>query len=137
MGKGKIGSGHIDEIIAPSLRGDISADSLVTFVGVAERCMADEPKERPKMTEIITELELSLVQHENYGASSFTREKSVVGDHFLSVSNVQSEEIVMIHSRRKAYKVWWALLKSLWKIRKPSSCKMQMVGISGITICYY
>ncbi|XP_042040740.1 receptor-like protein kinase FERONIA [Salvia splendens] len=129
--KEKIDSGDIDEIIAQSLIGEISKDSLVTFLGVAERCVADEPKERPKMTEIITELELSLVQHENYGVSSFTRETSLVGDQLLTVSNVQSEEIVMIHSRRKAYKVWWALLKSLWKIRKPSSCKMQMVGISA------
>ncbi|XP_042039036.1 receptor-like protein kinase FERONIA [Salvia splendens] len=125
--KERIGKGEVDEIVAPSLRGEISADSLDTFVGVAERCVADEPKERPEMTEIIIQLELALVQQQGDGVSSLTQEISVGVDQLLSASN----EMIMMNSRKKPYKVWWTVWKSFWKIRKPSSCKTHLVGISA------
>ncbi|KAG6386608.1 hypothetical protein SASPL_151776 [Salvia splendens] len=124
--KERIGKGEVDEIVAPSLRGEISADSLDTFVGVAERCVANEPKERPEMTEIIIQLELALVQQQGHGVSSLTQEISVGVDQFLSASN----EIIMMNSRKKPYKVCSTVWKSFWKIRKPSSCKTHLVGIS-------
>ncbi|XP_042038887.1 receptor-like protein kinase FERONIA [Salvia splendens] len=125
--KERIGKGEVDEIVAPSLRGEISADSLDTFVGVAERCVANEPKERPEMTEIIIQLELALVQQQGHGVSSLTQEISVGVDQFLSASN----EIIMMNSRKKPYKVCSTVWKSFWKIRKPSSCKTHLVGISA------
>ncbi|KAL1568183.1 non-specific serine/threonine protein kinase [Salvia divinorum] len=125
--KVKIDNGQVDEIIAPSLRGQISADSKATFVGVAERCVADEPKERPEMTEIIIQLELALVQQQRYGVSSLTREVSAGVEQLLSASS----EIIMMNSRRKPYNVWSTVRKSILKIRKPSSCKMQLVDISA------
>ncbi|KAL1568166.1 non-specific serine/threonine protein kinase [Salvia divinorum] len=123
--KERIGNGEVGEVVAPSLRGEISLDSLDTFVGVAERCVADEPKERPEMTEIIILLELALVQHQRYSVASFTQN---ISD---GVGHVKSEEILMVSSRRKTCKGWSTVMKCIWKTRKPSSCKMQLVGISA------
>ncbi|XP_057769112.1 receptor-like protein kinase FERONIA [Salvia miltiorrhiza] len=127
--KEKIDRGQVAEIVAPSLRGKISADSLDTFVGVAARCVDDEPKERPAMTQIITQLQQALVQQEEaerngvYSSSS-TRKISVGLE--LSAGNVQREDIMM-NSPRKHRPIW----KTIWKIRKPSSYKMHLVGISA------
>ncbi|KAH6825222.1 Protein kinase superfamily protein [Perilla frutescens var. hirtella] len=59
-----ISSGQVDDIVAPSLRGEISPDSLKTFVKVAETCLHDEPKKRPSTAHVITKLELALQQQE-------------------------------------------------------------------------
>ncbi|KAL8044919.1 hypothetical protein ABFX02_08G077300 [Erythranthe guttata] len=63
--RSKISKGEVDQIVASSLREEISVDSLKTFVGVAERCLRDEPKNRPTMSQIVQQLELALEQHEN------------------------------------------------------------------------
>ncbi|XP_042038667.1 receptor-like protein kinase FERONIA [Salvia splendens] len=126
--KEKINNLHIAEIVAPSLRGEISADSVATFVGVAERCVADEPKERPEMTEIIIQLELAIKQQERYGGSSLPQEISVGVEQLLPASN---NEIKPMNSRRKPYNVWSTVRKRILKISKPSSCKMHLVDISA------
>ncbi|KAH6791929.1 hypothetical protein C2S52_002406 [Perilla frutescens var. hirtella] len=61
----KISKGKVDEIIALDLREEISPSSLKTFVGVAERCLQDEPKSRPTMAQVVLQLELALEQHES------------------------------------------------------------------------
>ncbi|KAL8044909.1 hypothetical protein ABFX02_08G077000 [Erythranthe guttata] len=63
--RSKISKGEVDQIVASSLREEISVDSLKTFVGVAERCLYDEPKNRPTMSQIVLQLELALEQHES------------------------------------------------------------------------
>ncbi|KAL9158580.1 hypothetical protein ABFS82_08G077900 [Erythranthe guttata] len=63
--RSKISKGEVDQIVASSLREEISVDSLKTFVGVAERCLRDEPKNRPTMSQIVQQLELALERHEN------------------------------------------------------------------------
>ncbi|KAL9158574.1 hypothetical protein ABFS82_08G077800 [Erythranthe guttata] len=63
--RSKISEGKVDQIVASSLREEISVDSLKTFVGVAERCLHDEPKNRPTMSQIVLQLELALEQHES------------------------------------------------------------------------
>ncbi|KAL7101845.1 hypothetical protein ACP275_08G080200 [Erythranthe tilingii] len=63
--RSKISEGKVDQIVASSLREEISVDSLKTFVGVAERCLDDEPKNRPTMSQIVVQLEMALEQHES------------------------------------------------------------------------
>ncbi|KAL7101840.1 hypothetical protein ACP275_08G080000 [Erythranthe tilingii] len=63
--RSKISEGKVDQIVASSLREEISVHSLKTFVGVAERCLHDEPKNRPTMSQIVLQLELALEQHES------------------------------------------------------------------------
>ncbi|KAL7147988.1 hypothetical protein ABFS83_06G148600 [Erythranthe nasuta] len=60
----KINKGEVDQIVAPSLREEISPNSLKTFVSVAERCLSDEPKNRPTMSQVVSQLELAVEQHE-------------------------------------------------------------------------
>ncbi|KAL0311711.1 UNVERIFIED_CONTAM: Cysteine-rich receptor-like protein kinase [Sesamum calycinum] len=61
----KINKGEIERIIASSLIEEISLDSLKVFLGVAERCLHDEPKERPTMAEVVLQLELALEKQQS------------------------------------------------------------------------
>ncbi|GFP99088.1 putative receptor-like protein kinase at5g39000 [Phtheirospermum japonicum] len=61
----KINKGEVDQIVASSLREEMSPASLNTFVGIAERCLRDDPKNRPTMSQVVHQLELALEQHDN------------------------------------------------------------------------
>ncbi|GFP79778.1 putative receptor-like protein kinase at5g39000 [Phtheirospermum japonicum] len=61
----KINEGEVDQIVASSLREEMSSASLNTFVGIAERCLRDDPKNRPTMSQVVQQLELALEQHDN------------------------------------------------------------------------
>ncbi|KAL8041833.1 hypothetical protein ABFX02_09G009500 [Erythranthe guttata] len=60
-----ISNGNADQILASNLRGKISEDSLKAFVGIAERCLHDEPKKRPTMAQVVLQLEFALEQQES------------------------------------------------------------------------
>ncbi|KAL7098342.1 hypothetical protein ACP275_09G011000 [Erythranthe tilingii] len=60
-----ITNGNADQILASNLRGKISEDSLKAFVGIAERCLHDEPKKRPTMAQVVLQLEFALEQQES------------------------------------------------------------------------
>ncbi|KAK6154995.1 hypothetical protein DH2020_009243 [Rehmannia glutinosa] len=57
--------GEVDQIVASSLREEISPDSLKTFVEIVERCLRDEPKNRPTMSQVVVQLEFALEQQDN------------------------------------------------------------------------
>ncbi|KAL3812994.1 hypothetical protein ACJIZ3_014262 [Penstemon smallii] len=77
----KISRGEVDQIVAPSLRGKISPDSLKAFVGIVERCLHNEPKKRPTLANVVTHLELILEQQNT---------KSLVLNEIASVADVLS-----------------------------------------------
>ncbi|EYU44211.1 hypothetical protein MIMGU_mgv1a024825mg, partial [Erythranthe guttata] len=60
----KIDMGEADQIVSTSLREEISPNSLKTFVGVAQRCLSDKPKNRPTMSQVVSQLELAVEQQE-------------------------------------------------------------------------
>ncbi|KAL7101976.1 hypothetical protein ACP275_08G090200 [Erythranthe tilingii] len=60
----KISIGEADQIVSVSLRDEISPDSLKTFVGVAQRCLSDELKNRPTMSQVVSQLEFAIEQQE-------------------------------------------------------------------------
>ncbi|KAG8378705.1 hypothetical protein BUALT_Bualt07G0013000 [Buddleja alternifolia] len=60
-----ISKGKIDQIVASTLRGEISEDSLKAFAEVAEKCLHDEPKKRPTMAQVVLQLEFALEQQDN------------------------------------------------------------------------
>lgn len=66
----KIRKGNGEQIVAPSLRGEISESCLKTFVGVAKRCLHHEPKKRVAMTRAVAQLELALEQQERKGTAT-------------------------------------------------------------------
>ncbi|KAH6799598.1 hypothetical protein C2S51_036082 [Perilla frutescens var. frutescens] len=57
-----IRKGRADQIVASTLRREISKDSLETYVRVVERCLKAEPRERPTMAEVLEQLEFALGQ---------------------------------------------------------------------------
>ncbi|KAL3813490.1 hypothetical protein ACJIZ3_014758 [Penstemon smallii] len=60
----RINKGEVEQIVDSSLIGEISANSLKVFVGIAESCLHDEPKKRPAMAQVVLQLELALEQQE-------------------------------------------------------------------------
>ncbi|XP_047954427.1 putative receptor-like protein kinase At5g39000 isoform X2 [Salvia hispanica] len=59
-----ISKGKSDQIVAPDLMGEISEDSLKAFIEVAERCLHDDPRERPTMAQVVLQLEYALKQQD-------------------------------------------------------------------------
>ncbi|KAH6791927.1 hypothetical protein C2S52_002404 [Perilla frutescens var. hirtella] len=62
--RNRINEGEVGRIVALSLIGNILPESLKVFVEVAERCLHDEPKKRPTMSQVVVQLELALEQQE-------------------------------------------------------------------------
>ncbi|KAL7108608.1 hypothetical protein ACP275_06G122900 [Erythranthe tilingii] len=58
----KINKGEADQIVSISMRGEMSPNCLKTFIGVAQRCLSDEPKNRPTMCQVVSQLELAFEQ---------------------------------------------------------------------------
>ncbi|XP_062102620.1 probable receptor-like protein kinase At2g23200 [Humulus lupulus] len=52
--------GVIEEIIDPSLKGQINPNSLNKFIETAEKCLQDEGADRPSMVDVIWDLEYAL-----------------------------------------------------------------------------
>ncbi|KAL9173631.1 hypothetical protein ABFS82_02G000900 [Erythranthe guttata] len=88
-----ISKGEVEQIIAPSLRREISPDSLKTFVRVAVRCLHDEPKKRPAIANVVLKLEVALKQQEN--AESWEPiEITSFADGFQSIDKYQHENAI-------------------------------------------
>ncbi|CAI9758309.1 unnamed protein product [Fraxinus pennsylvanica] len=88
-----ISKGEIDRLVAPSLRPQISPESLTTFLEVANRCLHDEPNKRPTMAQVVVQLESALEQQSS--ALERTSSDSVMpcsGETPYSIS-VEIEEI--------------------------------------------
>ncbi|KAK4477548.1 hypothetical protein RD792_016780 [Penstemon davidsonii] len=60
----RINKGEVEQIVDSSLIGEISANSLKVFVGIAKSCLHDEPKKRPAMAQVVLQLEIALEQQE-------------------------------------------------------------------------
>ncbi|KAL9150874.1 hypothetical protein ABFS82_11G016600 [Erythranthe guttata] len=76
----KINKGEVEEIISESLREEISPNSLKTFLKVVERCLHDEPKKRPTMSEVVSQLELAVEQQEAKQVSALNQIARVSND---------------------------------------------------------
>ncbi|KAG6386607.1 hypothetical protein SASPL_151775 [Salvia splendens] len=87
-----IRKGRVDDIVAPSLRGEISPDSLATFLKVTERCLDDEPKKRPTAALLVIKLVRALQQQEK--AESLVQvERTSVEDVVSSADESQNENM--------------------------------------------
>ncbi|KAJ8574353.1 hypothetical protein K7X08_026158 [Anisodus acutangulus] len=58
-------NGTFHETIDPFLRGNIDPEILMTFTGIAVKCLADKGSDRPSMGYVIENLELALQQQES------------------------------------------------------------------------
>ncbi|XP_042014790.1 putative receptor-like protein kinase At5g39000 [Salvia splendens] len=59
-----ISKGRVHQIVDSDIVGEIMEDSLESFVELATRCLLDEPKKRPRMAQVVTQLEIALEQQE-------------------------------------------------------------------------
>ncbi|OAY74961.1 putative receptor-like protein kinase [Ananas comosus] len=59
----------LETVVDPRLEGDYSSESLKKFGEIAEKCLADEGKNRPTMGEVLWHLEYVLQLHEAYKQS--------------------------------------------------------------------
>ncbi|EHA8589450.1 Receptor-like protein kinase HERK 1 [Cocos nucifera] len=86
----------IETIVDPHLEGNYSPESLKKFGDVAEKCLADEGKNRPTMGEILWHLEYVLQLHEAYmrsgDANSFSGSQVRFADMSLSLPGITEGE---------------------------------------------
>ncbi|KAL1568167.1 non-specific serine/threonine protein kinase [Salvia divinorum] len=85
-----IRKGRVDDIVAPSLRGEISPDSLATFLKVTERCLYDEPKKRPTAALLVIKLVLALQRQEK--AESLVQEEKTSIEYVVSSADESEKE---------------------------------------------
>ncbi|KAM7462752.1 hypothetical protein LguiA_030873 [Lonicera macranthoides] len=69
-----IKEGKVDQIIDPSLRGEIFPDSLVAYAKIADQCLHTFSTKRPTMAEVVVALELALTLQERTDFSLFEEE---------------------------------------------------------------
>ncbi|KAL1205056.1 putative receptor-like protein kinase [Cardamine amara subsp. amara] len=72
----------LESIIDPNLKGNYSSESLEKYGEIAEKCLADEGKNRPMMGEVLWHLEYVLQLHEAWlrkqnGENSFSSSQAV------------------------------------------------------------
>ncbi|KAH6809394.1 hypothetical protein C2S51_027177 [Perilla frutescens var. frutescens] len=81
-----VSKGRADRIVDPNLRGEISEHSLQAFVEITEKCLHDEPNQRPTMAEVVLHLMFSLEQQESPKSPPPNELTSGLGETNLSVS---------------------------------------------------
>ncbi|KAI3679587.1 hypothetical protein L2E82_51125 [Cichorium intybus] len=79
----------LDDIIFQDLKGKMVWESLTTFAAIARRCLSRDPKDRPKMDEIVKELlvalekqtvlKISKVNKRRFKTAMFAAEVAIIG----------------------------------------------------------
>ncbi|THG03811.1 receptor-like protein kinase FERONIA [Camellia sinensis] len=85
-----IKKGTLDQIIDPSIRGQISPNCLNVFVEVADKCLHTYPEGRPTMIEVVGSLMHGLASQDNVHLS---RQKGIVSNLFFSTAHVVAKGI--------------------------------------------
>ncbi|XP_071726948.1 uncharacterized protein [Rutidosis leptorrhynchoides] len=74
-----INEGQLKHVIDSEIRGHISPKCLKEFVGVAERCLHSDPKQRPTMAKALVSLESALILQEKFNGSLEGAGKTIFG----------------------------------------------------------
>ncbi|XP_028077015.1 receptor-like protein kinase ANXUR2 [Camellia sinensis] len=85
-----IKKGTLDQIIDPSIRGQISPNCLEVFAEVAKKCLHNYPKGRPTMSEVVGSLKHGLASQGNIRISG---QKGTISIMFLSSAHVVAKGI--------------------------------------------
>ncbi|KAL7164112.1 hypothetical protein ACSBR2_040094 [Camellia fascicularis] len=85
-----IKKGTLDQIIDPSIRGQISPNCLKVFAEVANKCLHNYPKGRPTMSKVVGSLKHGLASQGNIRIS---RKKEILSNLFLSTAHVVANGI--------------------------------------------
>ncbi|RVW27822.1 putative receptor-like protein kinase [Vitis vinifera] len=97
----------LETIIDPHLKGNYSPDSLRKFGEIAEKCLADEGKNRPTMGEVLWHLEYVLQLHEawlhtNVGENSFSSSQALGNlEEGLESAHLDEENEISLKMKQK------------------------------------
>ncbi|KAL3645858.1 hypothetical protein CASFOL_011038 [Castilleja foliolosa] len=116
----KINKGEVDQIVVSSLRKDMSPASLRTFVGVAERCLDDNPKKRPTMSQVVQQLELALEQHDNKKVLVVTETASASPVEEQTNRQPVNDLNQYVRRERARMPLWLRPWDTIWNRVKPS-----------------
>ncbi|KAH6791934.1 hypothetical protein C2S52_002411 [Perilla frutescens var. hirtella] len=135
----KNSSGEVDQIVDLSLRDEISPNSLKTFVDVADRCLEDDPNNRPTMSQVVLQLELALQQQESKQIlvssdvpSSYEETGQSVDTEQSSVSDIEVQNLTLSPKGQTNYKVFSAKRSRFWSWSKDDSSKENELLLSEI-----
>ncbi|KAI8534145.1 hypothetical protein RHMOL_Rhmol10G0066200 [Rhododendron molle] len=84
-----IKQGTLDQIIDPSLRGEIPANGLKVFAEVANKCLHNHPNGRPTMAEVVESLVLMLDDSQGNSPGS----KGIISKLFLRIPSIVAKGI--------------------------------------------
>lgn len=85
----------LETIMDPKLKGEYSPESLKKLAEIAEKCLADEGKDRPTMGEVLRHLEYALQLHEavkNGNAESLTMSEEKYADNSCSLPQIKEAD---------------------------------------------
>ncbi|KAL8158154.1 receptor-like cytoplasmic kinase 176 [Apium graveolens] len=123
--------GHLDKITDPSIKGDISSDSLNAYVDVAIKCLHSQPKHRPTMAEIVVGLESALTLQEkstHYSLVEILPSDSTIEDEDCSIPEVKSTKHKLEQSKEMMINS-----SNEWHRKKQSSARMKIIRrVSGL-----
>ncbi|XP_028119698.1 receptor like protein kinase S.2-like [Camellia sinensis] len=107
-----IKKGTLDQIIDPSIRGQISPNCLKVFAEVANKCLLNYPKGRPTMSEVVGSLKHGLASQGNIRIS---RQKGIISNLFLSTAHVVAKGIDLGWRKWKNNGPKNGMSRQLWK----------------------
>ncbi|KAL9158575.1 hypothetical protein ABFS82_08G077700 [Erythranthe guttata] len=118
-----ISKGEVDQIVDSSLVEEISPHSLKVFVEIVEMCLHDEPKKRPRMSQVVVRLEFALEQQDNIIISSVPNQITIVADEVgpsnkENASSVSTEQPIVVASEHVQTLISLPKEKTNRKLRK-------------------
>jgi hypothetical protein len=93
-------NGEVDQIVDPSLNGEIADECLKTFAKIAVSCLHDNGINRPSMNDVVRDLELALKLEESMDKDARLKEEAlslndmcssstICGQDFSEITNLQ------------------------------------------------
>ncbi|KAH7854768.1 hypothetical protein Vadar_017602 [Vaccinium darrowii] len=119
---------RIDQLIDPSLRGQISAHCLKAFVDVANKCIDIHSKGRPTMADVVVRLDCVLAVDEQFG-------ETAPRDDFLPRGDAPSSSTLALysentqHQNRSKGKVSKVFQKTIAFLAKGADIKWQRTNV--------
>ncbi|GMP94362.1 hypothetical protein CsSME_00043842 [Camellia sinensis var. sinensis] len=107
-----IKKGTLDQIIDPSIRGQISPNCLKVFAEVANKCLHNYPKGRPTMSEVVGSLKHGLASQGNIHLS---RQKGIICNLFLGTAHVVAKGIDLGWRKWKNWGPKNGVSEQLWR----------------------
>jgi serine/threonine protein kinase len=88
-------NGEVDQIVDPSLKGEIAAECLKTFAEIAVNCLQDNGINRPSMNDVVRDLELALQLQESADKDARLEKEVVQPNDMCSSSTISVDKIFL------------------------------------------